>query len=174
MGGPMKRLLVLFALGIAGCSDAARIVKPPANPRSAPAMATAPAGVPAPPSGFTLTWSDDFTGAANTGLNTTDWKYDVAAGSTYGTGEIESTTSSTANVYQDGTGNLVIKAIHTGTNPTSGWTSGRIETQRADFGAAPGGVVLMQASIQQPEIGRASCREREEIRVVAGASTRAP
>jgi len=146
----MKRLLVLFALAVAGCSDAARIGNPLASP-SAPALATAPTGVPAPPSGFTLTWSDDFTGAANTGLNTTNWKYDVAAGSTYGTGEIESTTSSTANVYQDGTGNLVIKAIHTGTNPTSGWTSGRIETQRADFGAAAGGVVLIQSSIQQPD-----------------------
>ena len=147
----MKRLLVLFALGVAGCSDAGRIVNPIANPKSAPLAATAPAGVPAPPPGFTLTWSDDFTGAANTGLNTADWKYDVAAGSTYGTGEIENTTNSTANVYQDGTGNLVIKAIHTGTNPTSGWTSGRIETQRADFGAPAGGVVLMQASIQQPD-----------------------
>ena len=114
-------------------------------------MATAPTGVPAPPAGFTLTWSDDFTGASGTGVNTTDWKYDVGAGSTFGTGEIESMTSSTANVFQDGTGNLVIKAIHTGTNPTSGWTSGRIETQRADFGAPAGGVVLMQASIQQPD-----------------------
>jgi hypothetical protein len=151
MGGPMKRLLVLFALGVAGCSDAARIVNPQRNSGSAPLTTTAPAGVPAPPSGFTLTWSDDFTGASGTGLNTTDWKYDVAAGSTYGTGEIESTTSSTANVYQDGSGNLVIKAIHTGTNPTSGWTSGRIETQRSDFGAPAGGVVLMQASIQQPD-----------------------
>ena len=94
----MKRLLVLFALGVAGCSDAARIENPLVKPRSAPAMATAPAGVPAPPSGFTLTWSDDFTGGANTGLNTTDWKYDVGPGSNYGTGEIESTTSSTANV----------------------------------------------------------------------------
>ena len=147
----MKRVLMLFALGVAGCSDAAQIVNPLANSTSAPAAAVAPTGVPAPPSGFTLTWSDDFTGGSGTGVNTTDWKYDVAAGSTYGTGEIESTTSSTANVYQDGTGNLVIKAIHTGTNPTSGWTSGRIETQRADFGAPAGGVVLIQSSIQQPD-----------------------
>src|SRR4029077_15111801 len=143
--------------GVAGCSDAARIVNPLANSRSAPPLAaTAPTGVPAPPSGFTLTWSDDFTGAANTGVNTADWKYDTGPGSNFGTGEIETMTNSTANVFQDGTGELVIKAIHTGTNPTSGWTSGRIETQRADFGAPAGGVVLMQASIQQPDVTTAN------------------
>src|SRR5947209_7914132 len=104
MGGPMKRLLVLFAFVVVGCSDLARIGHQlPSS--GTPATATAPAGAPAPPSGFTPTWSHDFTGAANTGLNTTNWKYDVAAGSTYGTGEIENTTSSTANVFQDGTGN---------------------------------------------------------------------
>jgi beta-glucanase (GH16 family) len=114
--------------------------------------AQAGAAVPAPPSGFTLTWSDDFTGAAGTGVNTTNWKYDTGAGSTFGTGEIETMTSSTANVFQDGAGHLVLKAIHTGTNPTSGWTSGRIETQRSDFGAAAGGVALYQSSIQQPNL----------------------
>ena len=148
-------VLVAVALAATACSDRSAITSPsePAVVQAiqSTASATAPAGIPAPPAGFTLTWSDDFTGAANTGLNTTDWKYDVAAGSTFGTGEIESTTNSTANVYQDGTGNLVIKAIHTGTNPASGWTSGRIETQRADFGAPPGGVVLIQSSIQQPD-----------------------
>ena len=148
-------VLVAVALAATACSDRSAITRPsePAVVQAvqSTASATAPAGIPAPPAGFTLTWSDDFTGAANTGVNTTNWKYDVAAGSTFGTGEIESMTNSTANVYQDGTGNLVIKAIHTGTNPTSGWTSGRIETQRADFGAPPGGVVLIQSSIQQPD-----------------------
>jgi beta-glucanase (GH16 family) len=110
------------------------------------------AAVPAPPSGFTLTWSDDFTGAAGTGVNTGNWLYDTGPGSNFGTGEIETMTSSTANVFQDGAGHLVLKAIHTGSNPTSGWTSGRIETQRSDFGAPAGGVVLYQSSIQQPNL----------------------
>jgi hypothetical protein len=45
-----------------------------------------------------------------------------------------------------------MKAIHTGTNPTSGWTSGRIETQAATFGAPAGGVVRMESMIQQPNV----------------------
>jgi hypothetical protein len=113
--------------------------------------ALAGAAVPAAPSGFTLTWSDDFTGAAGTGVSTTNWKYDTGTG-VFGTGEIETMSSSTANVYQDGSGHLVIKAIHTGTNPQTGWTSGRIETQSSSFGAPAGGVVLMQSSIQQPNL----------------------
>jgi hypothetical protein len=114
--------------------------------------ATAYAAVPAPPAGFSLTWSDDFNGAAGTGVNTADWKYDTGPGSSFGTGEIETMTNSTANVFQDGAGHLVIRALHSGTDPTSGWTSGRIETQAATFGAPPGGVVMMQSSIQQPNV----------------------
>jgi beta-glucanase (GH16 family) len=119
---------------------------------AAPAGTVQPASVPAPPSGFTTTWSDDFTGASGTGLNTGTWKYDTGPGSSFGTGEIETMTNSTANVYQDGAGHLVLKALHSGTNPTSGWTSGRVETQAATFGAPAGGVVRMQASIQQPNV----------------------
>jgi hypothetical protein len=110
------------------------------------------ASVAAPPAGFSLTWSDDFTGAANTGLNTGTWKYDTGPGSSFGTGEIETMTNSTANVYQDGQGHLVLKALHSGTNPTSGWTSGRVETQAATFGAPAGGVVRMESLIQQPNV----------------------
>jgi len=113
-----------------------------------PAAAT----VGAPPPGFTLTWSDDLNGAANTGANTANWLYDTGPGSNFGTGEIETMTNSTANVYQDGAGHLVIKAIHTGTNPTAGWTSGRIETQLATFGAPAGGIVRMESVIQQPNV----------------------
>ena len=85
----------------------------------------ASAAVPAPPAGFTLTWSDDFNGAAGTGLDTGTWKYDTGPGSSFGTGEIETMTNSTSNVFQDGNGHLVLRALHSGTNPTSGWTSGR-------------------------------------------------
>jgi beta-glucanase (GH16 family) len=120
------------------------------------AAAAAPAAIPAPPSGFGLTWSDDFTGAGGTGLNTGTWKYDTGPGSSFGTGEIETMTNSTSNVFQDGAGHLVLKALHSGTNPGSGWTSGRVETQSATFGAPAGGVVMMQASIQQPNVTTAN------------------
>ena len=65
-------------------------------------------------------------------------------------------TNSTANVFQDGAGHLVLKALHSGTDPNSGWTSGRVETQAATFGAPAGGVVEMQASIQQPNLTTAN------------------
>ncbi|GII52545.1 endo-1,3-beta-glucanase [Planotetraspora thailandica] len=117
---------------------------------------TANAAIPPPPPGFTLTWSDDFSAAAGTGVNTGTWKYDTGPGSSFGTGEIETMTNSTANVFHDGAGHLVLRALHSGGNPTSGWTSGRIETQAATFGAPPGGVVRMESSIQQPNVTTAN------------------
>ncbi len=120
------------------------------------ATPSAQAAVGAPPAGFTLTWSDDFTGAAGTGVNTGTWKYDTGPGSSFGTGEIETMTNSTANVFQDGNGHLVLRALHSGSDPRSGWTSGRIETQAATFGAPAGGVVRMESSIQQPNVTTAN------------------
>ncbi|WP_433086784.1 discoidin domain-containing protein [Dactylosporangium sp. CA-052675] len=117
-------------------------------------LAAAPA--PAPPPGFTLTWSDEFNGAAGTGVNTGTWKYDTGPGSSFGTGEIETMTNSTANVFQDGNGHLVLRALHSGTDPRAGWTSGRIETQAATFGADAGDVVRMESSIQQPNVTTAN------------------
>jgi len=87
---------------------------------------------------------------------TGSWKYDTDPRYTFGTGEIETMTDSTSNVYQDGNGNLVLKAPHSGTDPNSGWTSGRIETQAATFGAPAGGVVRMESSIQQPNLTTAT------------------
>ena len=127
-----------------------------ATPPTAHAAVVQPSAVPAPPAGFTTTWSDDFTGGANTGLDTGTWRYDAGPGSSFGTGEIETTTTSTDNVYQDGSGHLVLKALHSGSDPNAGWTSGRVETQADGFGAQPGGVVRMQASIQQPNLSTAN------------------
>ncbi|MFC1408151.1 discoidin domain-containing protein [Streptacidiphilus sp. N1-12] len=126
-----------------------------AAPAAAPA-AVSPATVPAAPSGFTTTWSDDFNGASGSGVDAGNWKYDTGPGSSFGTGEIETMTNSASNVYQDGAGHLVLKALHSGSDPNSGWTSGRIETQAATFGAPPGGVVEMQSSIQQPNLTTAN------------------
>ena len=68
--------------------------------------------------GWRLIWSDEFNGTAGTGVNTANWIYDTGTGyscagcpSNWGTGEVESMSSSTANVYQDGAGHLAIKPI---------------------------------------------------------------
>ncbi len=149
-----KSLIALSAIAatIGFTGVAASAASPGRNaPASATAAVVAPDTVPGPPAGFTTTWSDDFNGAAGSGIDS-NWKYDTGPGSTFGTGEIETMTSSTANVYQDGAGHLVLKALHSGSDPGSGWTSGRVETNAATFGAPAGGVVMMQASIQQPNV----------------------
>ena len=47
----------------------------------------ADAAVPAAPAGMTTVFSDDFTGAAGTGLNTANWLYDI--GTSYPGGAAE-------------------------------------------------------------------------------------
>jgi len=106
---------------------------------------------------WALQWSDEFNDPANTGLDTSQWIYDIGTSypggpQDWGNGEVQTYTNSTANVYQDGAGHLVIKPIHQGKAPLSGWTSGRIETQRLDFAAPVGGAMAVEASIQQPNV----------------------
>ena len=109
----------------------------------------ASAAVPAPPSGWTTVFSDDFAGTSGTGVSTSNWMYDTGAGSTFGTGEIETMTNSTSNVHLDGSGDLDITAIGSG----SSWTSGRIQTKTANVGAPAGGELEVTASIKQPTGG---------------------
>lgn len=123
---------------------------------AATSLQPAAAAVPGAPPGFSLTFSDDFSGAAGSKAGA-NWKYDTGPGSNFGTGEIETMTDSTANVYQDGNGHLVVKALHAaGAAARSGWTSGRIESTSSSFGAAPGGVVRMESVIQQPNVSTAN------------------
>jgi beta-glucanase (GH16 family) len=107
--------------------------------------------------GWTLLWSDDFNGSKNTGLARTEWLYNL--GTSYpggaprwGTGQLEVSTDSTANVYQDGDGHLAIKPTR---DRTGRWTSGRVETKRADFAAPAGGKLRIEASLQQPKVAGA-------------------
>src|SRR5450755_3011355 len=100
--------------------------------------------VPPPPSGWTTVFGDNFAGAAGSAPSSANWFYDIGSG--FGTGEKEQTTNSTNNVYLDGNGHLVLKAINNGGT----WTSGRIESTRDDFAAPAGGELEMTASIQQP------------------------
>jgi Ricin-type beta-trefoil lectin domain/Glycosyl hydrolases family 16 len=110
--------------------------------------ASAVAAVPGPPSGWSTVFSDDFNGAAGSGVDS-QWMYDTGPGSDFGTGEIETMTNSTSNVHLDGNGNLDITALGSG----SSWTSGRIQTTSANVGAPAGGELEVTASIQQPTGG---------------------
>lgn len=112
------------------------------------------ASEPATPAGWTKVWSDDFTGAAGSRINTNDWIYDIGhsypgGAPNWGTGEIAYHTDSTQNVYQDGSGNLVIKPIR---DSAGNWTSGRIETTRTDFEPPSGGVLRVEGRIQMPNV----------------------
>jgi len=119
-----------------------------ASQSAAAAQAAAPGAVPAPPSGWSTVFSDDFNGASGSGPSSS-WMYDTGPGSNFGTGEIETMTNSSSNVHLDGNGNLDITALGSG----SSWTSGRIQTTTANVGAPAGGELEVTASIEQPNPG---------------------
>jgi hypothetical protein len=121
---------------------------PAASSLAAATSVAAPAAVPGPPSGWSTVFSDDFSGAAGSGIDS-QWMYDTGPGSNFGTGEIETMTNSTSNVHQDGNGNLDITALGSG----SSWTSGRVQTTSANVGAPAGGELEVTASIEQPSGG---------------------
>jgi beta-glucanase (GH16 family) len=101
-------------------------------------------------------WSEDFDGAANTGLSEKDWIYSTGTGyrggaTQWGTGEIESMTNKIANVRHDGSGHLAISPTRSGAGAGK-WASGRVETRRTDFAAPPGGAVRLEASLKLPDV----------------------
>jgi beta-glucanase (GH16 family) len=75
-------------------------------------------------SNWKLAWSDEFDGKANTPPDSSKWVYDLGA-SGWGNAELEKYTNSVENVFQDGHGHLVIRAVKT---PAGVFTSGRIKT----------------------------------------------
>jgi hypothetical protein len=124
------------------------------GPSSSPSASASPSPSPSQSGNWTTVWNEDFTGAANTSPAAANWllrtgtQYPGGAAN-WGTGEVETASASTANVYLDGGGRLNIKAIRDG---AGAWTSGRIETQRTDFAANPGEMVRFSAVIQQPNV----------------------
>ncbi|MFD3582209.1 glycoside hydrolase family 16 protein [Streptomyces sp. NPDC058683] len=118
--------------------------------------ATLPASASAPgvPSGWSQVFLDDFNGTAGTGVSTSNWQYDTGTSypggpANWGTGEVETMTSSTANVALDGSGNLKITPVR---DASGNWTSGRIETTRTDFQPPAGGKLRVEARIQMPNV----------------------
>ena len=107
---------------------------------------------------WTQTWSDEFNGSAGTAPSGSNWLYDLGTSypggaGNWGTGEVETNTNSTNNVYLDGNGHLAIKPIR---DASGNWTSGRIETQNTGFAAPVGGELAIEASIQMPNVTGAS------------------
>jgi beta-glucanase (GH16 family) len=134
---------VAVAITVPAASPAAIRLSP-----AAAVSAAAPAAVPGPPAGWSTVFSDDFGGQAGAGVGA-QWKYDTGPGSSFGTGEIETMTSSASNVHLDGNGNLDLTALGSG----SSWTSGRVQTTSASVGAPAGGELEVTAAIQQPTGG---------------------
>ncbi|MFF7448998.1 MULTISPECIES: carbohydrate-binding protein [unclassified Streptomyces] len=143
-GTPRRRralVAVLSTLGLAAALATAATL--PAN-----------ANAPTPPSGWTQVFLDDFNGTAGTGVNTSNWQYATGTGypggpANWGTGEVETMTSSTSNVALDGNGNLRITPLR---DSAGRWTSGRIETNRTDFQPPSGGKLRVEARIQMPDV----------------------
>ena len=74
--------------------------------------------------GWQLVWSDEFNGPAGTPPDPSKWNNDLGGGG-WGNGEIETYTNSTNNAFQDGKGNLVIRAIR---DSSGNYTSARLQT----------------------------------------------
>jgi len=115
---------------------------------------SANAAVPAPPSGWTQIWADDFTGPAGSLPSGANWIIDLGHSypngpPNWGTGEIQAQTNNPQNLSVDGAGNLRITPLRDG---AGNWTSARIETQRADFKPPTGGVMRVEARIQMPNV----------------------
>ncbi len=87
---------------------------PPLTPNSASSTS----------SGWKLVWSDEFNGPAGTLPDPAKWNYDLGDGG-WGNGEAEVYTNSPNNVFQDGKGNLVIRAMR---DASGTYTSARLQT----------------------------------------------
>jgi Carbohydrate binding module (family 6) len=146
-GGPPGRKRVMALAAASAVALAIAMLAMVSTARTASA-----ATVPAPPSGWSTVFSDDFSGAAGTGVDS-NWTDDTGTQYTgtgctanWGTGEVETNTSSMTNVSENGDGDLNITPVDSG----GSWTSGRIETVADDFDAPAGGEMEVSASIEQP------------------------
>jgi beta-glucanase (GH16 family) len=72
-----------------------------------------------------LIWNDEFNGDQNAPPDTVKWSYDLGDGG-WGNQELEVYTSNRENIFQDGKGHLVIRAVKTSTGT---FTSARIHTK---------------------------------------------
>ncbi|KAJ3047329.1 Laminin subunit alpha-1 [Rhizophlyctis rosea] len=111
-------------------------------------------GLPAVPSGWSLKWADDFKGTGQPSRD--NWIYDIGhsypgGAANWGTGEIGYHTDSPNNVFVDGNGNLVLKAIK---DNNGGWTTARIETKIPNFAPPPNGILAVEGRLKLPKVAQ--------------------
>jgi len=105
--------------------------------------------------GWRQVWRDDFDGPAGSPVDADSWQYDLGhcyegcPAQNWGTGEVAAMTDSTDSVAQDGAGHLLITPRR---DAAGGWTSGRLETRRADFAAPAGGALRVEARLALPAV----------------------
>ncbi|WP_369250497.1 glycoside hydrolase family 16 protein [Streptomyces sp. R41] len=146
---PLRRVLIAVFSTIGLAAAAATAATLPAN-----------ASAPTPPAGWSQVFLDDFNGAAGSGVNTANWQYTTGTSypggpANFGTGEVETMTSSTNNVSLDGAGNLRITPRR---DASGNWTSGRVETVRTDFQPPAGGKLRVEARLQMPNVTGAAAK----------------
>jgi len=81
--------------------------------------------------GWKLVWDDEFNAAMNTPPDPAKWNFDLGGGG-WGNGELETYTNSPDNIFQDGRGHLVIRALR---DAAGRYTSARIRTGLANNSA---------------------------------------
>ncbi|WP_323180258.1 glycoside hydrolase family 16 protein [Streptomyces sp. NBC_00201] len=118
----------------------------------------ASADEPSTPHRWHRVWSDGFSGAAGTLPSSANWNIDTGTSypggaAHWGTNEVETYTSHTANLQQDGKGHLKIMPVE---DAKGNWTSGRIETKRSDFEPPAGGKLRIEGRIQVPRVNGAA------------------
>ena len=111
-------------------------------------------GTPNAAAGWTTVWSDGFDGPAGSPVDSKNWLHSTGTGyqggaANWGTGEVEVMTDKIENSHLDGQGRLAITPIR---EASGRWTSARLETRRTDFQPPAGGVLRVEASIQQPAV----------------------
>jgi len=93
---------------------------------------------------WTQVWGGDFTGAAGTTYNHSNWWNDVQPTAVWGDGTIQNTSDSLQNVYLEGNGDLVIAMTYNPNNAVP-YTSARLTST---YNAGPYGRI--DARIQNP------------------------
>nr|WP_259465062.1 acyltransferase family protein [Streptomyces sp. TLI_171] len=105
--------------------------------------------------GWATLLHDAFDGPAGSRPSEAVWQYDLGTcypgcpAAQWGTGELETMTDSTANVRLDGRGSLEIVPTR---DAAGRWSSGRIETRRADLAAPVGGILRLEAELALPAV----------------------